>query len=61
MLEFTVTKDQKEMCFLDVKIIRENDHLHTTLYTKPTDKNNLLQKTQFAHSSNMWGGSPKGN
>lgn len=47
LLEFLVTKDAKEICFLDVKIIPEDDGLHTTLYSKPTDKNNLLQKNCF--------------
>lgn len=26
LLEFTVTKDQTEMCFLDVKVTKVNDH-----------------------------------
>lgn len=59
LLEFPITKDQKEMCFLDVKIIREHDRLQTTLYTKPTDKKNLLQKNSF-HAPQTFGRITKG-
>lgn len=36
LLEFTLTKDTQEICFLNVKVIKEVDTFRTTLYSKPT-------------------------
>lgn len=47
LLEFTVTKNEKQVHFLDIEIIKDNERVHTTMYTKPTDKNNLLEKNRF--------------
>lgn len=37
LLEFSVTRDPKEICFLDVKVRKDGNKIHTSLYTKPTD------------------------
>ena len=36
--KFTINKSKTDIPFLDVKILKINDKLQTTLYTKPTDK-----------------------
>ena len=42
-LKFTMQTDERRINYLDVWIIKENDALHTDLYTKPpTDRNILL-------------------
>lgn len=59
VLEFTVRKNQKEMSFLDVKVTKEREGLHTSLYTKQNDKNYLLYKNSF-HAPQTCAGIPKG-
>ncbi|XP_066441337.1 uncharacterized protein [Eleutherodactylus coqui] len=42
-LKFTLSASDKSIQFLDVLIIKQGSGLVTDLYTKPTDRNNLLQ------------------
>lgn len=59
LLEFTITKDPVEISFLDVKVMKKEGVIHTTLFTKETDKNNLLKRDSF-HAPQTFGGIPKG-
>lgn len=42
-LYFIQNSDYKEINFLDIKVVRENNMLNTNLFRKPTDRNTLLR------------------
>ncbi|XP_049423574.1 uncharacterized protein LOC125883384 [Epinephelus fuscoguttatus] len=42
--------DKTKMNFLDIMVIKEEDHLKTDLYRKPTDKNSLLHEKEDIRS-----------
>ena len=44
-ISFTMEKNLKSIHFLDVKLFKENNTISTTIYRKPTDRNNLLKFT----------------
>lgn len=52
-------KDEKEVNFLDVRVWLEEGQLHTGLYSKETDRNNLLHKESF-HAPQVFRRIPKG-
>lgn len=59
LLQFTLTKNQQEICFLDVRVIKKGDQVHMTLFTKPTDRNNLLRRDSH-HAPQTFKGIPRG-
>ncbi|XP_078541845.1 uncharacterized protein LOC144827386 [Lissotriton helveticus] len=42
-IQFTMNMSRTSIDFLDISIKVQNDHLHTTLYRKPTERNSLLR------------------
>lgn len=59
LIRFTVTKSQTTVQYLDVEITKENNALDTKLFTKKTDRNNMLERTSY-HAPQTFGGIPKG-
>ncbi|XP_053561627.1 vomeronasal type-2 receptor 26-like [Bombina bombina] len=47
-----MTYDKNIVDFLDIRIFKRGDTLHTTLYSKPTDKNSILCASS-CHSPNL--------
>lgn len=60
LYKISVTKDEKEICFLDVKIKKGDERFETTLYTKYTDRNNLPWRYSF-HAPEIFKSIPKGH
>ena len=58
-LKFTMEVGNNELCFLDLKITLNGNHLSTSVYSKPTDSHLYLHATS-CHSSNSINGIPKG-
>ncbi|KAL2101113.1 hypothetical protein ACEWY4_002874 [Coilia grayii] len=56
-IKFNAVVDAKSVSFLDTTVIRQNNILSTTLYTKPTDKNSILHASS-AHPPNLKKGLP---
>uniref|UniRef100_A0A803K106 Reverse transcriptase domain-containing protein n=1 Tax=Xenopus tropicalis TaxID=8364 RepID=A0A803K106_XENTR len=50
-IKFTMTADTHKIVFLDVEITKNIDRFHTRIYTKPTDRNQLLRYDSFHPSS----------
>ncbi|CAH2252627.1 Hypothetical predicted protein [Pelobates cultripes] len=50
-VELTMTVDPLTVDFLDVRVMREGNKLAYTLYSKPTDRNTLLQAYSFHPNS----------
>ena len=46
-LNFTMTSDSHQMNFLDILILKVDDHLSTELYRKPTDRNSLIHAESY--------------
>lgn len=59
LLQSSMTKDQDEIFFLNVRVLKKDECLHTTLYTKPADRNNLLRWDSH-HSPQTLKGIPRG-
>lgn len=59
LLQFSMTKSEHEICFLDVQVIKKNQQFHTTLFTKPTDRNSLLRRDSH-HAPQTFNGIAKG-
>lgn len=59
ILEFTLTKEIEEICSLDVKVVKQGGLLKTKLFSKPTDRNNILHKKSF-YAPQVFGGIPRG-
>lgn len=53
LLKFSATKSRQEVTFPDVKITKGAESLYTSLYTKATDRNNLLRRDS-QHSIQPW-------
>ena len=58
-LKFTMEISYNELCFLDLKITLKDNHLSTTVYSKPTDSHLYLHATS-CHNSKSINGIPKG-
>ena len=58
-LKFTMEIGYNELCFLDLKITLKDNHLSTTVYSKPTDSHLYLHATS-CHNSKSINGIPKG-
>ena len=58
-IKFTSTVSEKEISFLDTKILIEKNQIHTDLFTKPTDANNFLHYNS-AHPTHCKKGIPYG-
>ena len=41
-IKFTIEKSRTSVSFLDTEVHLDNSHIYTTLYVKPTDRNNYL-------------------
>ena len=41
-IKFTIEKSRTSVSFLDTEVHLDNNNIHTTLYVKPTDRNNYL-------------------
>lgn len=59
LIEFTINQNSTTIQYLDVEVYTEEDQLHTKLYTKPSDRNNMLQRESY-HAPKVFGGIPKG-
>lgn len=46
-LRFTMEYSKHQMSFLDILVYRHGEHLGTTLYRKPTDKNSILHGLSY--------------
>ncbi len=57
-LEFTLECNSLRVHFLDMWVLRSDDKLITTLFTKDTDRNTLLLATSF-HPTSLKKGLPK--
>ena len=44
-IKFTIEKWRTSVSFLDTEVHLDNNNIHTTLYVKPTDRNNYLPLT----------------
>ncbi len=51
-LRFILTTDNKEINFLDTKVVKDNNNLTTDLLWKPTDRNTLL-RCDFYHPTSL--------
>ena len=58
-LKFTMEIGNDKLCFLDLEIKLENNKLHTTVYSKPTDAHLYLHATS-CHNKLSIKGIPKG-
>ena len=58
-LNFTMTSDSQKMNFLDILILKVDEHLSTELYRKPTDRNSLLHAESY-HPTPLKRGLPIG-
>ena len=48
-LQFTIEVGGNELCFLDLKLTMKDNHIHTTVYSKPTDIHLYLQADSRHH------------
>lgn len=55
LIEFTVTKSQTTVQYLDVEITKVGSELSTKLFSKATDRNNTLERNSF-HAPQTFGG-----
>ena len=44
-IKFTIEKSRISVSFLDTEVDLDNNHIYTTLYVKPTERNNYLPST----------------
>ncbi len=58
-MDLTLECNSLRVHFLDMWVLRNDDKLITTLYTKDTDRNTLLLATSF-HPTSLKKGLPKG-
>lgn len=58
LIEFTATTSTHNIQYLDIEVYREKNRLYTKLYSKPTDKNIMLQRNSF-HAPNTFKRIPK--
>ena len=56
-IKFSMECDPFKVSFLDTWVIHESDAIHTSLYVKPTDKNNILHASSF-HPTSLKQGLP---
>lgn len=57
--KFSITKSLREITFLDMRVIKNAHKLQTTLFSKPTDRNNVLRPDSY-HTPQTFGGILKG-
>nr|XP_033806226.1 uncharacterized protein LOC117363075 [Geotrypetes seraphini] len=58
-LQFTMTMDSHQVAFLDISITLINGQFKTSIFRKPTDRNNLLQYDSF-HPKHLRNNIPTG-
>ena len=54
-LQFTIEAGENELCFLDLKLILKDNKIHTTVYSKPTDRYLYLQADSCHHLPSILG------
>ena len=48
-LQFTIEVGGNKLCFLDLKLTLKDNKIHTTVYSKPTDRHLYLQADSCHH------------